>query len=320
MAPLDLRIAPELAISPTAGSNLATFPFRPWGETHELDGQSAVSSFKNSRKQERRRASRVRGRSIGGNRSQGAARLRGDSYDPAPASHKRSASQTPTQIFSGTRLERMALSRKLIAMALWMAFAVAAPATAALADDARGEALFELCAQCHGSAGEGNQAALAPSIAGLDAWYVVAQLDKFRSGVRGTHPDDTGGLRMHPMSLALKSDADVQLVATYVASLPITDPETSLHAGDATRGEQLYTTCAACHGATGAGNEALKAPRLAGTSDWYLVSALEKYKAGIRGGNPKNSNAVMMRGMAAQLANDQAIQDVVAYIMTLDSH
>ena len=53
-------------------------------------------------------------------------------------------------------------------------------------------------------------------------------------------------------------------------------------------------------------------------SDWYLVSTLEKYKSGIRGGNPANTNAVLMRGMSNVLPNDQAIKDVVAYISTLN--
>ena len=62
----------------------------------------------------------------------------------------------------------------------------------------------------------------------------------------------------------------------------------------------------------------MNSPRLDGASDWYLLSSLEKYKAGIRGGNPQNPNAVLMRGMAAQLPDEQAMKDVIAYIMTLD--
>jgi cytochrome c553 len=110
-------------------------------------------------------------------------------------------------------------------MALWTALAATLPLAGASADDARGEALFTLCAQCHGAAGGGNPAALAPAIAGLDQWYVEAQLAKFRSGVRGMHPQDTGGLRMYPMSLWLASDADAAAVAGYVAGLPAARPE-----------------------------------------------------------------------------------------------
>ena len=59
------------------------------------------------------------------------------------------------------------------------------------------------------------------------------------------------------------------------------------------------------------------APRLRGASDWYLLSSLQKYKAGVRGGNPQNANAVLMRGMATQLADEQAMKDVIAHIETL---
>jgi cytochrome c553 len=203
-------------------------------------------------------------------------------------------------------------------MALWTALAATLPLAGASADDdARGEALFTLCAQCHGTSGGGNPAALAPAIAGLDPWYVEAQLAKFRSGVRGTHPQDTGGLRMYPMSLWLASDADAVAVAGYVAGLPAARPEPRLTGGDAQRGKQLFMPCVACHGNDGAGNEAMKAPALAGASDWYLFSSLQKFKAGIRGADPADQTGAIMRAMSSTLADEQAMRDVVAHIVTL---
>ena len=141
-------------------------------------------------------------------------------------------------------------------MALWTALAAILPLAGASADDARGEALYTLCAQCHGAAGDGNPAALAPAIAGLDQWYVEAQLAKFRSGVRGKHPQDTGGLRLYPRSLWLASDADAAAVAGYVAGLPAARPEPRLTGGVAQRGATLFMPCDACHGIDGAGNDA----------------------------------------------------------------
>lgn len=181
----------------------------------------------------------------------------------------------------------------------------------------RGAELFDLCVQCHGPEGGGMEMALAPAIAGLDEWYVAAQLRVFKSGARGTHPDDMGGLRMHPMALSLKTDEEIDSVAAYVASLPRADTVPVLQ-GDASRGQTLYAPCAACHGADAGGNKALNAPRLQGASDWYLLSSLQKYKARIRGGNPANTNAMIMVGMASTLPDEQAMRDVVAYITTLD--
>ena len=182
---------------------------------------------------------------------------------------------------------------------------------------ARGEKIYGLCEQCHGPEAGGDTLSLAPSIAGLSTWYIDAQLKNFKKGVRGTHPDDRGGLRMYPMSLALKSDADIAAVAAYVSSLPRANPARIVEGGDPAKGATSYTTCAACHGADGTGKKELNAPSLIGGSDWYLVESLQKYKAGVRGGNTGNQQAVMMRGMALSLADEQAIKDVVAHIMTL---
>jgi cbb3-type cytochrome c oxidase subunit III len=191
-----------------------------------------------------------------------------------------------------------------------------APGGARAEQNARGAELFELCVQCHGNAGEGNQAALAPSIAGLEEWYVQGQLKNFQSGARGTHPEDVGGMRMYPMSLTLKNDTDVQAVAAYVAALPPVRSAPTLAGGDPARGAQLYQICASCHGVDGKGNQQVQSPRLAGQADWYMLSSLQKLKAGTRGTYP---NAAIMRGMAGTLTDEQAMKDVIAHIETLSS-
>ena len=122
---------------------------------------------------------------------------------------------------------------------------------------------------------------------------------------------------MVPMSRWLQGDEDLQAVAAYVAELPAPKPEPLVEGGDPANGAALYAVCSACHGPDGAGNQQLNAPQLSGTSDWYLLTSLQKYKAGIRGGNPQNTNAVLMRGMATQLADEQAMKDVIAHIMSL---
>ncbi|MEE8508940.1 MAG: c-type cytochrome [Myxococcota bacterium] len=211
----------------------------------------------------------------------------------------------------------MGMIRRLVVACACLALTTLGTGGAAIAGDlARGEVLFHYCTQCHGDAGGGSQLARAPAIAGLGEWYVLSQLRKFKSGDRGTHPDDIGGLRMHPMSRLLRSEEDVQAVAAYVASLTPSRPKPVVEGGDSARGAALYTLCGTCHGPEGAGNQAFNAPALRTTNDWYLLAALEKYKVGVRGGNLRNGNAVLMRGMAMQLKNEQAMKDVVAHIMT----
>ena len=87
--------------------------------------------------------------------------------------------------------------------------------------------------------------------------------------------------------------------------------------GDAKRGQQAYAVCQACHGANGEGNKALNAPRLAGQQDWYVARQVQNFKAGIRGGNPKDVFGMQMRPMAMTLATDQVVEDVAVYIATL---
>ncbi len=185
------------------------------------------------------------------------------------------------------------------------------------ADLARGETLFRNCVQCHGEQGQGNPLALAPGIGGLKAWYVVAQVTKFQDGIRGAHPDDRAGMRMLPMARLLRNEADLNAVAAYIETLPPANPTPSLSGGDPERGKALYATCAACHMADGTGMQAVNGPSLVYTNDWYLYTTMQKYKAGARGGNPKDVNGALMRSMSNTLVDDQAIKDVVAYIMTL---
>ena len=187
----------------------------------------------------------------------------------------------------------------------------------AAADLDRGEALYDLCTQCHGAEGQGNPTIEAPSIAGLPRWYVESTVKKFRAGGRGTHPEDFQGMRMRPMSMALRSEEDVAHVSAYVASLPPHKPAPLLRGGDAARGAQLYAPCIACHMPDGSGNPALGSPPLAHASDWYLLSQLKKFKGGVRGTNPKDPNGALMVGMAQLLADEQAMKDVIAHIMTL---
>jgi cytochrome c oxidase subunit 2 len=87
--------------------------------------------------------------------------------------------------------------------------------------------------------------------------------------------------------------------------------------GVATNGKKRYATCGACHGTDGRGIQAMNAPRLAGMSDWYMVTQLKNYQQGIRGAHPEDMYGNQMALMAAILADDQAINDLVSYANSL---
>jgi cytochrome c oxidase subunit II len=207
---------------------------------------------------------------------------------------------------------------KRFGLAVALSILAAAATTRAGAQDvANGERLYQLCTQCHGEAGAGNPQALAPSIAGLPTWYVENQLRGFRAGYRGTHYDDVSGMRMRPMAISLAGDAELKDVAAYVGSLPRYNAPATLSGGDAARGQTLYGPCIACHGPEALGNPQLNAPPLAGVSDWYALTQLNHFKAGIRGTNQADAYGQLMRPMSMTLVDEQAMRDVIAYITTL---
>jgi cytochrome c oxidase subunit 2 len=87
--------------------------------------------------------------------------------------------------------------------------------------------------------------------------------------------------------------------------------------GDVAAGKASFAVCASCHGANGEGNVALNAPKLSGQSTWYLRRQLANFKAGLRGTQDKDAFGKMMAPMAATLADDKAVANVVAYIASL---
>jgi cytochrome c553 len=86
-------------------------------------------------------------------------------------------------------------------------------------DPKAGQALFATCAACHGDNGAGNPDLKAPRIAGVDDWYLATELRKFRSGVRGTNPKDTGGRLMRPMARGLAGEDAIRNVIAYAETL-----------------------------------------------------------------------------------------------------
>ncbi len=180
-----------------------------------------------------------------------------------------------------------------------------------------GHDLYESCKSCHGNNGEGQAYVAAPAIAGLPKWYIEATVRKFRTGLRGAHPDDAEGLRMRPMSRQMASDLEVDTVSAYVAAMKPVRAAPTFTGGDAAAGQAAYAVCAACHGPTGLGNEQLKSPPIAGQADWYLLKSLQKFKSGVRGAAPGDVTGAQMRPMAATLADEQAMKNVIAHINTL---
>jgi cytochrome c oxidase subunit 2 len=187
----------------------------------------------------------------------------------------------------------------------------------AAADPLAGAAQYAVCMACHGPSGEGNPSLNAPRLAGQQAWYLRRQLYAFRNGLRGVHANDTYGAQMRAFASMLPDDAAIRNLAAYVETLPGHEPVATV-TGNAKRGRSLYTTCGNCHGMNGEGVWALNAPRLADMSDWYMVRQLQNFQQRIRGAHSQDFYGWQMATMADSLADDRAINDIVAYVNTLE--
>lgn len=186
-----------------------------------------------------------------------------------------------------------------------------------LGDAAAGEAYYSTCAACHGQAAAGNPTLQAPRLTHLEPTYLVAQLEKFKAGIRGGEGATDSARQMQPMAASLPDRQAMLDVAAYIGSLPKARPAATLQ-GDARLGGDYFNQfCGACHGAAAQGNPALHSPRLAGADDWYLAAQIRSFRDGSRGSHPDDRTGRQMRAMAALLADEQAILDVLAFINSL---
>lgn len=98
------------------------------------------------------------------------------------------------------------------------------PAATFEADIERGKGLYDAtCGACHGPNAEGITLLNAPSLRGIDDWYLVRQYQNFGDGIRGTHEDDKYGQQMQRMGQVLKSEEDIRSVAAWLLSLGVDD-------------------------------------------------------------------------------------------------
>lgn len=169
------------------------------------------------------------------------------------------------------------------------------------------------CLACHGPDGAGNGAAGFPRLAGLNADYLIRQIQDYRSGARQN-------AIMAPIAAAL-SDEEAAAVAAYYAALPVpaipapaAAPE-KLALGEALvrlgRWSDTVPACEQCHGPGARGINA-QFPGIAGQHATYIEAQLRAWKAGQRNNDPNELMKVV-----AQRLSDEDISAVAAYLATL---
>jgi cytochrome c553 len=170
-----------------------------------------------------------------------------------------------------------------------------------------GAAKATLCTACHGANGNSVNPEW-PSLAGIGADYIAEQLKNFKEGKRnnavmmsivaGLSPDDYADLGAYFDSLTntgLEADPSFWQAG-----------EKLYRGGDQSRG---IPACQACHGPTGAGNEAAKFPALRGQHSVYVVKQLNDYASGARTSGPNG----IMQTIAKRLSPDD-MRNVAAYV------
>lgn len=92
---------------------------------------------------------------------------------------------------------------------------------------------------------------------------------------------------------------------------------TLLTRADSKEGKALFAACQACHGMKGEGNKALHAPALVKQSPWYIKRQLLAFKSGKRGAHPDDVFGQQMAAIATTIADESAVDALVAYIEKL---
>jgi len=83
----------------------------------------------------------------------------------------------------------------------------------------KGREHYVTCAYCHGSGGQGVWSTNAPRLSHMSDWYMKRQLQNFKQGVRGGHPQDFGGAQMAAMAKSLADEQAINDVLQHIDSL-----------------------------------------------------------------------------------------------------
>ena len=209
-------------------------------------------------------------------------------------------------------IRRAALGLSLLASAT--AFSAAAQT---VPDPAKGQTDAALCAACHQADGSGMNIPNAdswPRLAGLDADYMVQQLQDFKSGKRQN-------ASMQPFAQMLDEQQMINISAWF-ASLPapvLASNADSYSAEQLARGEQLaiigdwdnyIVPCSSCHGPDNLGAGTVF-PAIAGQHFGYIRDQLQNWQQEQRDNDPQQ----LMAAIAKRMTNDD-IQAVAAWLST----
>lgn len=156
---------------------------------------------------------------------------------------------------------------------------------------AAGKRAVFFCVNCHGETGV-SALENTPNLAGQNALYLLAQIDKFGDGRR---KDDF----MSGLVKVLKPDERFNIAVFYASqSVPPTPAKIASQA--AAGGKHYARACVGCHGAKAYGTR--EVARLAGQRGGYLITALGNYRTGKGGRADSRMTGVAQKLSAAEIA------------------
>lgn len=172
----------------------------------------------------------------------------------------------------------------------------------------RVQALAKECMVCHGT----KEAQRGPILNGMETWYLTDQLEKFRSGIRGTRPVNRSEYLMGVGVKKIESDFELAYLADWFAGqAPV--PAIRTVKGDVVKGKKFYEErCASCHGAKGGGNRLVRGPSLQRLEGWYFLEQMRRFRSGGRGYHPLDEGGRVMVAVSKDISTG-TLRDVVAY-------
>jgi cytochrome c553 len=177
-----------------------------------------------------------------------------------------------------------------------------------MSDSQRGEILVAECMLCHSN----KEAQRGPILHGMEMWYLMDQLEKFRSGVRGKLASNRSEYLMGVGARKIKDDFELAYVANWFSEQ---DPLPAIRTvqGSLEEGKKYFNQrCASCHGGNGEGNRLLNAPSLQRLEGWYFLEQMRKFRSGERGYHSQDIGGQAMAA-ASQEISDRNLRNVVAY-------
>ena len=210
-------------------------------------------------------------------------------------------------------MKKCFIKNALISSLFWLVFSCSPDSqfkekSNPLSNAQRGEALVAECLLCHSN----QEAQRGPVLHGMDNWYLLDQLEKFRSGVRGKKASNRSEYLMGVGARKIQDDYELAYVANWFAEqAPL--PAIRTVEGDLVEGKVFYEQrCVSCHGENGEGNRLVNAPSLTRLEGWYFYEQMKKFRSGERGYHAYDVGGQAM-ALASKEISDRNLRNVVAY-------